>query len=109
MPRRGRGEGTIVRRPDGRWMGQIMVGYGPDGKPRRLTVYGQTRQEVAAKLAELAAQRHKGLLPEPTETPSGSGPRVAGTEGARGAPQNPHPLPGRAGLRPPLPQGPQGP
>ena len=69
MPRRGRGEGTIVRRPDGRWMGQIMVGYGPDGKPRRLTVYGKTRQEVAAKLAELAAQRHKGLLPEPTETP----------------------------------------
>ncbi|BCP97775.1 hypothetical protein TthHB5008_08760 [Thermus thermophilus] len=68
MPRRGRGEGTIVRRPDGRWMGQIMVGYGPDGKPRRLTVYGKTRQEVAAKLAELAAQRHKGLLPEPTET-----------------------------------------
>ena len=68
MPRRGRGEGTIVRRPDGRWMGQIMVGYGPDGKPKRLTVYGKTRQEVAAKLADLAAQRHKGLLPEPTET-----------------------------------------
>ena len=63
--KRGNGEGTIVRRPDGRWMGQLMVGYGPDGKPRRRTVYGRTRQEVAAKLAELAAQHHKGLLPSP--------------------------------------------
>jgi len=65
MRKRGNGEGTIVRRPDGRWMGQLMVGYGPDGKPRRRTVYGKTRQEVAAKLAELAAQHHKGLLPSP--------------------------------------------
>jgi len=63
--KRGNGEGTIVRRRDGRWMGQLMVGYGPDGKPRRRTVYGRTRQEVAAKLAELAAQHHKGLLPSP--------------------------------------------
>ncbi|MGC8904931.1 tyrosine-type recombinase/integrase [Thermus sp.] len=68
MGRRGNGEGTIVRRPDGRWMGQIVVGYGPDGKPKRLTVYGKTRQEVAGRLADLAAQRHKGLLPDPTET-----------------------------------------
>jgi len=63
--RRGNGEGTIVRRPDGRWMGQITLGRGPDGRLKRLTVYGRTRQEVAAKLAELAAAHHKGLLPSP--------------------------------------------
>jgi integrase len=39
--RRGRGEGSIYRRKDGRWVGQYEVG----GKCRY--VYGKTRKEVA--------------------------------------------------------------
>lgn len=52
--KRGNREGSIRRRADGRWEGRIMLGYRPDGKPYRKTVYGKTRQEVAEKLARLA-------------------------------------------------------
>ena len=60
MPRRSNGEGSLVRRPDGRWMASLQV----DG--RRKAVYGRTRQEAAQKLAELQrqAQTH-GALPDP--------------------------------------------
>src|SRR5262245_23103808 len=47
--RRGRGEGSVVRRKDGRWMGRIDLGW-RDGKRRSKAVYGRTRREVAEKL-----------------------------------------------------------
>ncbi|MBE3576856.1 MAG: site-specific integrase [Limnochordales bacterium] len=40
-----------------------MVGYKPDGTRDRRVVYGKTRQEVAEKLAELAASAGQGILP----------------------------------------------
>src|SRR5215467_12436532 len=57
MRRRGRGEGSIVQRPDGRWVGRVSL---PDGK--RKAFYGRTRQEVADKLTDGLANRRKGLL-----------------------------------------------
>jgi hypothetical protein len=48
--RRGRGEGSIYRSKDGRWVGQYEVG----GKRRY--VYGKTRKEVASKT--LSENRH---------------------------------------------------
>jgi integrase len=62
---RGHGEGTIVRRSDGRWMGQIDLGY-IDGKRKRKTVYGKTRKEVAEKLNVLLTQHGQGynIAPE---------------------------------------------
>ncbi len=63
--RRGHGEGSIYQRRDGFWVGAITVGYTPTGAQKRVVIYGRTRQEAAAKLAELAAQHHKGLLPSP--------------------------------------------
>lgn len=65
MPRRGKGEGSIRRRKDGRWEGAFTVGATARGWPKRVSVYGRTRQEVAAKLAELAAKYHKGLFAQP--------------------------------------------
>ncbi|GAA6735390.1 tyrosine-type recombinase/integrase [Thermus oshimai] len=67
MPkRRGNGEGTIFyHKPSGRYAAQVTVGRGEDGRPKRITVYGKTRAEVAAKLAELSAQAFKGTLPKP--------------------------------------------
>jgi integrase len=51
MPRRrGRGEGSITQRADGRWMGRVDMGRGPDGRRQRKTVYGATREDVAKKL-----------------------------------------------------------
>lgn len=67
MPKkRGHGEGTIFRRPDGRWCAQVTVGINPEtGRPKRRTVYGRTRQEAADKLARLLADAQQGLLVEP--------------------------------------------
>ena len=53
--RRGRGEGSIYRRKDGRWVGQYEV----NGKRRY--VYGKTRKAVAGTLAKAIAERDAGL------------------------------------------------
>jgi integrase len=52
--RRGKGEGTIYQRPDGTWTAQVFVGYDPlTGKPKRKTIYGKERKEVANKLKKI--------------------------------------------------------
>jgi integrase len=63
--RRGAGEGTIVQRRDGRWMGQIDLGY-IDGKRKHKTIYGKMRKEVAEQLNILLAQHGQGynIAPE---------------------------------------------
>ena len=33
--RRGNSEGSIYQAKDGRWRGEVSLGYKPDGKPRR--------------------------------------------------------------------------
>jgi len=52
------GDGTIYRRKDGRWCGQLSVG----GK--RLYVYGKTRREAEARLRQLREWARRGRLPE---------------------------------------------
>jgi integrase len=58
--RRGRGEGGIHRRTDGRWEGTIELGW-RDGKRRRKYVYGRTRAELAAKLRTAGVKADRGL------------------------------------------------
>lgn len=58
--RRGRGEGSIFKRSDGRWAA-FVTGFGG----QRRSVYGRTRAEAARKLSELTQQRDSGL-PLPT-------------------------------------------
>ncbi len=55
MAKRGDGEGSVRRRPDGRWEARVSLGFGPDGRAIRRSVYGATRREVIAKGAELQA------------------------------------------------------
>jgi len=57
VSRRGRGEGSIVQRPDGRWVARVSL---PDGV--RKAFYGRTRQDVADKLTDALAARRKGVL-----------------------------------------------
>jgi len=57
--RRGNNEGSIFQRKDGRWSGEVIVGYKTDGKPDRKTVYGKTRQEAAQQVAALTAEVFK--------------------------------------------------
>ncbi len=59
-PRRSPGEGSVFHRPDGRWVGQVVVGHTASGARRR-TVYGRTKGEVLRKLQQ--AQHEAGLGP----------------------------------------------
>lgn len=67
MGRRSNGEGTICKRSDGRWMGQVMldtdVGY------KRKTVYGKTQKEVKEKIARLKLDCQRGKLVETSNMP----------------------------------------
>ena len=60
--RRGRGEGSIFRRGDGRWCATIVAGYNDSGKRIRRTVYGKDKREVQARLVEMQGQRQSGTL-----------------------------------------------
>ncbi|MFO1042221.1 MAG: site-specific integrase [Planctomycetaceae bacterium] len=58
--RRGKGEGSIFQRSDGRWTATIEVGQDQNGKRIRKSIYGETKKEVATKLTKLANQKIDG-------------------------------------------------
>lgn len=65
--RRGRGEGSIYRRKDGRWAGEVFLGYSEDGRRLRKQVYGKTQAEVLEKLRDVQLQLHQdGQIFEPS-------------------------------------------
>ncbi len=67
MRKRGHGEGTIYKRTDGRWSAQITVHDPATGKPKRLTLYGRTREEVSAKLTKTLYEQQIGAFVEPNK------------------------------------------
>jgi hypothetical protein len=56
MGKRGRGEGTIYHRSEGRWSATLWL----DG--RRKALYGRTRAEVQTKLRQLQRDREQGVI-----------------------------------------------
>jgi len=66
MAKRGQGEGTISKRPDGLYCGRITVGYDDNGKQKRKAFYGKTKREVQEKMNAAKAEQDKGLYLEPT-------------------------------------------
>ena len=58
--KRGQGEGSIYKRKDGRWAAVINLGY-QDGKLRRKTFYGASREAVKDKLVAALSDQQKGL------------------------------------------------
>jgi integrase len=65
---RGAGEGTIVKRKDGRWMGAVTVGTDPKtGKPQRKYFYGDKRKEVARKMTDLKQKLFNGSYIQQSE------------------------------------------
>lgn len=70
--RRGNGEGTIYKRQDGTWAGQVSIGYDPvTGKLKRKSFYGKTRKEVADKMAQVLQEVRNGTFVEPAQTTFG--------------------------------------
>lgn len=66
--KRANGEGTIYQRAsDGRWLGVVVAGYTPEGRPIRKTVSARTRAEAGRKFRELQRQLEDGL-PAPDAT-----------------------------------------
>ncbi len=59
--RRGRGEGSIYRRPDGSWCGILTVGWSPEGKQVRRYVYRAGRAAVVEAVDKLRADLRSGL------------------------------------------------
>lgn len=58
MARRANGQGTIIKRKDGRWAGVISVSE--DGRRKQTWVYGATQAEVVDKLDEVRDEIRKG-------------------------------------------------
>src|SRR4030095_639711 len=64
--RRGRNEGSIVHRPDGRWASRIILGRRRSrANLRRRWMYCKTRAEVAANLAHAQSDKARGTFIEP--------------------------------------------
>ena len=61
---RGKGEGSVYKRADGRWIGSIDLGW-VKGKRRRKYVSAKTRAEVIQKLNRLEPVVRQGLTPAP--------------------------------------------
>jgi len=70
MPRRrGRGEGSIRERADGRWEVRIDIGRGPDRKRRRKSAFAATQGQAVKLLKQLAGRQVNGELSS-TSTPT---------------------------------------
>ncbi len=61
--RRGRGEGCIYKRKDGRWSAIVTISQdlSPSGKPKKKYIYGRTRKEVQDAMVKLRSDIQKGL------------------------------------------------
>lgn len=64
--KRGNGEGSIVRRKDGIWMGVITIGRNDDGSLKRKYYYGKTRQEVSEKITQALSKVNTCQFIEPS-------------------------------------------
>ena len=60
--RRGNNEGSIYQRKDGRWVGQVQVGYKSDGSRKLMTCYGKTRADVSKKIANTLSDISKNIF-----------------------------------------------
>lgn len=73
MTRRGRGEGTLSKRKDGRHQARVELPRDPvTGVRRRKTVYGHTRQAVVDELADLRGKQRGNELVATTTSPVGA-------------------------------------
>lgn len=59
--KRGAGEGSVYQRAnDGKWVGQIELGFSPEGKRLRKYVYDDTQRDAIAKIRDLERLQEAG-------------------------------------------------
>jgi hypothetical protein len=58
--RNANGQGGVYRRTDGRWEGKFFVDT-PDGRRKRVSVYGDTEREALDELNKLRDQQRRGV------------------------------------------------
>lgn len=66
MAKRGQGEGSISKRPNGTWWARITLGKDENGKQKRKAFYGKTRKEVQDKLTAALNEFNHGTYIEPS-------------------------------------------
>lgn len=59
--RRSKGDGSVYRRKDGRWVGKYSAET-PAGGTKTRYVYAKTRKEAAARLRAALAEREAGMV-----------------------------------------------
>src|SRR5262245_25666536 len=60
--RRGKGEGSVRERSDGRWEVRIDLGRGLDGKRRQKSAFAKTQAEAVQQLRKLGGRAAEGQL-----------------------------------------------
>ena len=65
---RGKGEGSIYKRADGYWVGQIEAGRDPGGRRRYARVVRRYKADVLDELPELKRSVTEGVVPDRTTT-----------------------------------------
>lgn len=63
--KKGNGEGTIIRRDDGRWCAAVTIGRNSKGKIIRKWIYGKSRNEVAKQMTALLFEVNRDSYIEP--------------------------------------------
>ncbi|WHH58440.1 site-specific integrase [Petroclostridium sp. X23] len=67
MGKRGNGEGSIYqRKSDGKWCGQITIGFDENGKQKIRTLYANDREELIKKFDMERSRLHMGYNIEPS-------------------------------------------
>lgn len=61
--KKGNGEGTIYKLANGKYRGQLPIGYNDNGSLKRKSFMGNTKKEVADKMKAFYIDNNRGLLP----------------------------------------------
>lgn len=60
---KGNGQGTIYKMSNGKFRGQLTIGYNENGSPKRKSFTGKTKKEVSDKMKAFYVDNNRGLLP----------------------------------------------
>jgi integrase len=65
---RAQGQGSIYRRADGYWVGQVEAGHYPNGRRRRSRIVRRRRVDVMEAMDQLRSEARQGIVSDRTRT-----------------------------------------